>query len=183
MLFCSNFNGTWDQYIDAFSDGIPGGLDLFWYSSTKYPHSIPITPFKELHPANQIDTNYYYNATPGLGAARHQGGAARAARDPARWRPSTRRCRRPIRRSLSRPRWSRSRTISARRAMRRSPASTPTRRIAPTTSRPAIRPPEARRRTRSADRGCRDAELRWRPLLPDRAGADRTDIVRATGPP
>ena len=29
MLFCSNFNGTWDQYIDAFSDGIPGGLDLF----------------------------------------------------------------------------------------------------------------------------------------------------------
>ena len=38
MLFCSNFNGTWDQYIDAFADGIPSGLDLFWYSSTKYPH-------------------------------------------------------------------------------------------------------------------------------------------------
>src|SRR5579863_2007527 len=46
MLFCSNFNGTWDQYIDAFSDGIPGGLDLFWYVSVKYPHSIPITTFK-----------------------------------------------------------------------------------------------------------------------------------------
>src|SRR5271155_2401499 len=46
MLFCSNFNGTWDQYIDAFSDGIPGGLDLFWYTSIKYPHSIPITTFK-----------------------------------------------------------------------------------------------------------------------------------------
>ena len=29
VLFCSNFNGTWDQYIDAFSDGIPSGLDLF----------------------------------------------------------------------------------------------------------------------------------------------------------
>ena len=65
MLFCSNFNGTWDQYIDAFADGIPGGLDLFWYSSTKYPHSIPITPFKNYIRANQIDTNYYYNATPG----------------------------------------------------------------------------------------------------------------------
>ena len=26
MLFCSNFNGTWDQYIDAFSDALPGGL-------------------------------------------------------------------------------------------------------------------------------------------------------------
>ncbi len=67
MLFCSNFNGTWDQYIDAFADGIPGGLDLFWYSSTKYPHSIPITPFKNYIRANQIDTDYYYNATPGAG--------------------------------------------------------------------------------------------------------------------
>ena len=64
MLFISNFNGTWDQYIDAFSDGLPGGLDLFWYSSTKYPHSIPITAFKNYIRANQIDTDYYYNATP-----------------------------------------------------------------------------------------------------------------------
>jgi len=67
MLFCSNFNGTWDQYIDAFADGIPGGLDLFWYSSTKYPNSIPIAPFKNYIRANQVDTNYYYNATPGSG--------------------------------------------------------------------------------------------------------------------
>lgn len=67
MLFCSNFNGTWDQYIDAFADGIPSGLDLFWYSSTRYPNSIPITPFKNYIRANQIDTNYYYNATPGSG--------------------------------------------------------------------------------------------------------------------
>jgi hypothetical protein len=65
MLFCSNFNGTWDQYIDAFSDGIPSGLDFFWYSSTRYPHSIPITPFKNYIRANQVDTDYYYNATPG----------------------------------------------------------------------------------------------------------------------
>jgi hypothetical protein len=65
MLFCSNFNGTWDQYIDAFADGIPSGLDLFWYSSTKYPNSIPSTPFKNYIRANQIDTGYYYNATPG----------------------------------------------------------------------------------------------------------------------
>ncbi|MGH6852956.1 MAG: hypothetical protein ACREDJ_07145, partial [Methylocella sp.] len=65
MLFCSNFNGTWDQYIDAFSDGIPNGLDLFWFSSARYPHSIPITPFKNYIRANQFDTDYYYNATPG----------------------------------------------------------------------------------------------------------------------
>src|SRR5262249_4510933 len=65
MLFGSNFNGTWDQYVDAFSDGIPNGLDMFWYSSTQYPHSIPITPFKNYIRVNQIDTDYYYNATPG----------------------------------------------------------------------------------------------------------------------
>ena len=65
MLFLSNFNGTWDQYIDAFADGIPGGLDLFWYASVKYPHSIPISSFKAYISANQITTNYYYNATPG----------------------------------------------------------------------------------------------------------------------
>lgn len=65
MLFCSNFNGTWDQYIDAFSDGIPSGLDLFWYKVFKYPLSIPITGFKSYITHNQIHTDYYYNATPG----------------------------------------------------------------------------------------------------------------------
>ncbi|HEV2532964.1 hypothetical protein [Phenylobacterium sp.] len=65
VLFISNFNGTWDQYIDAFADGLPGGLDLLWWGSTKYPHSIPISVFKDYITANQIDTNYYYNATPG----------------------------------------------------------------------------------------------------------------------
>lgn len=65
VLFLSNFNGTWDQYIDAFADGIPSGLDLFWYASTKYPHSIPISTFKTYIAANQIQTDYYYNATPG----------------------------------------------------------------------------------------------------------------------
>jgi hypothetical protein len=65
MLFCSNFNGTWDQYIDAFSDGLANGLNLFWYSSIKYPESIPITPFKQYISHNQFHTNYYYNATPG----------------------------------------------------------------------------------------------------------------------
>ena len=65
MLFCSNFNGTWDQYIDAFSDGIPNGLNMFWYSATKYPKSIPISEFKTYITHNQVNTDYYYNATPG----------------------------------------------------------------------------------------------------------------------
>ena len=27
MLFCSNFNGSWDQYVDSFSATISGGLN------------------------------------------------------------------------------------------------------------------------------------------------------------
>jgi hypothetical protein len=82
MLFLSNFNGTWDQYIDAFADGIPTGLDLLWYTSTKYPHSIPIAAFKEYIAANQIQTAYYYNATPG--AAQRDIKAALVMRDELR---------------------------------------------------------------------------------------------------
>ena len=26
LFFCSNFNGSWDQYIDAFSDILPRGM-------------------------------------------------------------------------------------------------------------------------------------------------------------
>src|ERR1700686_4628809 len=44
MLFCSNLNGTWDQYIDAFSDGIPSGLDFFWYSARYNPTRSPLHP-------------------------------------------------------------------------------------------------------------------------------------------
>ena len=49
MLFCSNFNGTWDQYIDAFSDGIPNGLNLFWFSSHQIPTVDPGDPIQDLH--------------------------------------------------------------------------------------------------------------------------------------
>jgi len=102
MLFCSNFNGTWDQYIDAFSDGIPDGLDLLWYSSTRYPHSIPITPFKDYIRANQVDTSYYYNsfrAPHNVTSSRHYGSGAPSLH----WRHSSRRCRRPISASCTSP--------------------------------------------------------------------------------
>lgn len=64
-IFNSNFNGTWDQYIDAFSDGIPYMLDLAWYKDFQYPKSIPLAPFQRYIRHNQIHSDYYYNATPG----------------------------------------------------------------------------------------------------------------------
>src|SRR5262249_6776504 len=37
MLFFSNFNGTWEQYVDSFSAAIPSGLDALWYRNVGWP--------------------------------------------------------------------------------------------------------------------------------------------------
>ena len=64
LLFFSNFNGTWNQYIDAFSAVLSKGLDLVWRWSEKFPGSTPVTLFKEYITRVQFDTDYYYTAYP-----------------------------------------------------------------------------------------------------------------------
>lgn len=64
MLFFSNFNGSWDQYVDSFTFSIPAGLDLFWKMNVRYPKSVPLTPFHNYIQHNQIDTLHYFNAYP-----------------------------------------------------------------------------------------------------------------------
>jgi hypothetical protein len=64
LIFFSNFNGTWNQYIDAFSSVLSRGLNLIWRWSEKFPGSVPITPFKEYIAQVQFDTDYYYTAYP-----------------------------------------------------------------------------------------------------------------------
>jgi len=65
LFFESNFNGSWQEYIEAFSRVIPGGMDNIWNWSVKYPGSVPISPFLDYIRTGQADTDYYYNATPG----------------------------------------------------------------------------------------------------------------------
>jgi hypothetical protein len=65
MIFCSNFTGTWDAYIDAFSEVIPSGIDGIWMWTVNYDRTRPITRFKKHIAANQADTDYYYSAYPG----------------------------------------------------------------------------------------------------------------------
>jgi len=65
MIFCSNFTGTWDAYIDAFSEIIPEGIDGIWQWTVNYRRTRPLTPFKQHIAANQADTDYYYSAYPG----------------------------------------------------------------------------------------------------------------------
>jgi hypothetical protein len=64
LLFFSNFNGTWNQYIDAFSAVLYRGLDAIWLWSEKYPGSRPVTAFKRYISLVQFDTDYYYNVYP-----------------------------------------------------------------------------------------------------------------------
>jgi hypothetical protein len=64
LLFFSNFNGTWNQYIDAFSAVLSKGLNLIWRWSEKFPGSVPVTPFKAYIAQVQFDTDYYYTAYP-----------------------------------------------------------------------------------------------------------------------
>jgi hypothetical protein len=64
LFFFSNFNGTWNQYIDAFSAGLSSGLDAIWCWSEKFPGAVPVTPFKEYIARVQFETDYYYDAYP-----------------------------------------------------------------------------------------------------------------------
>jgi hypothetical protein len=64
LVFFSNFNGTWNQYIDAFSAVLSKGLDLIWRWSEKYPGSTPVTAFKRYIALVQFDTDYYFNVYP-----------------------------------------------------------------------------------------------------------------------
>ena len=64
LLFFSNFNGTWNQYIDAFSAVLSNGLNLIWRWSEKFPGSVPVTPFKDYITNCQFDTDYYYTSYP-----------------------------------------------------------------------------------------------------------------------
>ena len=64
LLFFSNFNGTWNQYIDAFSAVLSTGLNLIWRWSEKFPGAVPVTPFKTYIAQVQFDTDYYYTAYP-----------------------------------------------------------------------------------------------------------------------
>ena len=65
LLFESNFNGSWNEYVDAFHSVLPFKLNLVWMWSENYPGSVPLSPFKAYIERNQYYTDYYYMAHPG----------------------------------------------------------------------------------------------------------------------
>lgn len=65
LLFESNFNGSWNEYVDAFHSVLSFKLNLVWLWSENFPGSIPLTPFKRYIDHNQLHNDYYFMAYPG----------------------------------------------------------------------------------------------------------------------
>jgi hypothetical protein len=65
LFFESNFNGLWDQYIDAFSEVVPARMKGIWGTSYGFPGPIPVEPFKAYIRRNEYVANHYWSAYPG----------------------------------------------------------------------------------------------------------------------
>src|SRR6476646_7885843 len=50
LFFESNFNGGWEEYIDAFSHVLTSGMKLFWTSSYGIPEAAANRSVQGLHP-------------------------------------------------------------------------------------------------------------------------------------
>lgn len=64
MYFESNFNGGWEEYIDAFSHILTSGMTAFWGSSYGFPTPLPTAPFKAYIQINETEADHYYSAYP-----------------------------------------------------------------------------------------------------------------------
>ncbi len=65
LFFESNFNGTWDQYIDAFSEVVPFRMKAIWGTSFGFPGPQPVAPFKQYIRHNEFVADHYWSAYPG----------------------------------------------------------------------------------------------------------------------
>ncbi|MGH9223195.1 MAG: hypothetical protein ACRD2W_05295 [Acidimicrobiales bacterium] len=64
LYFESNFNGTWDDYIDAFSYIMPVRMWLIWGTSYGFPKAKPVQRFKEYITHNEFEADHFYSAYP-----------------------------------------------------------------------------------------------------------------------
>lgn len=64
LFFESNFNGGWQEYIDAFSHILTTGMKAFWGTSYGFPQPLPTGPFKEYIKENELVASHFYSAYP-----------------------------------------------------------------------------------------------------------------------
>jgi hypothetical protein len=64
QFFESNFNGTWSQYIDAFSYVVPRELSAVFGFNYGWPGPIPAAPFKSFIARHEYPASHFYSAYP-----------------------------------------------------------------------------------------------------------------------
>jgi len=64
LLFVSNFNGSWREYIDAFATAIPRRMAVLWGTSFGFPGAQPPASFVNYIERNQLTPNHFYAAYP-----------------------------------------------------------------------------------------------------------------------
>lgn len=64
LMFESNYNCTFDQYIDAFSSILGRGMSAIWGTSYGFPGPVPVAPFKRYIRGNEFCADHYYSAYP-----------------------------------------------------------------------------------------------------------------------
>lgn len=64
FMFESNYNGTFDQYIDAFANILTTGMRVFWCTSYGFPTPKPVMRFMSYIHANEYVAQHYYSAYP-----------------------------------------------------------------------------------------------------------------------
>jgi hypothetical protein len=64
LLFVSDYDGGFNEYIDGFSAVIPTGMKVFWGTSYGFPGPRPVTPFKAYIAANEFRADHMYSAHP-----------------------------------------------------------------------------------------------------------------------
>ncbi len=64
LLFMSNFNGSWRDYIDDFATVIAPKMTALWGSSFGFPGARPPRPFTDYVRGNDKSLDHYYSAYP-----------------------------------------------------------------------------------------------------------------------
>ena len=68
LLFTSNFDGSWDEYIDIFIDKVHEGLDAIWSNCEGFPAggSRDREAFKKYIEQTEYQADYFWCAYPDL---------------------------------------------------------------------------------------------------------------------
>jgi hypothetical protein len=64
LLLTTNFNGTWDQYVEVFSEVVPWLIRGIWSSSPGFSGPSPPERLKEFVREHELAADHYYAAYP-----------------------------------------------------------------------------------------------------------------------